>query len=31
MGKSNYAEADVLIEGDTIVEVGPGLTARTRS
>ena len=28
MGKVNFAEADVLIEGDTIVEVGPGLRAR---
>ena len=28
MGKSNYAEADVLIEGDIIAEVGPGLRAR---
>lgn len=28
MGKVNFAEADVLIEGDTIAEVGPGLRAR---
>ena len=28
MGRSNFAEADVLIEGDKIVEVGPDLRAR---
>lgn len=28
MGKVNFPEADVLIEGDTIAEVGPGLRAR---
>lgn len=28
MGRANYAEADVLIDGATIAEVGPGIRAR---
>jgi cytosine/adenosine deaminase-related metal-dependent hydrolase len=28
MGRANFAEADVLIDGGTIAEVGPGLRAR---
>jgi 5-methylthioadenosine/S-adenosylhomocysteine deaminase len=28
LGRTNYAEADVLIDGETIVEIGPGLRAR---
>ena len=28
MGRANFAEADVLIDGDKIAEVGPGLRAR---
>lgn len=28
LGKTNYAEADVLIDGETIVEIGPGLRSR---
>ncbi|MEX1124726.1 MAG: amidohydrolase family protein [Acidimicrobiia bacterium] len=28
LGRTNFAEADVLIDGDKIVEVGPGLRAR---
>ena len=28
LGRVNFAEADVLIDGDKIVEVGPGLRAR---
>ncbi len=28
LGKTNYAEADVLIDGEKIVEIGPGLRAR---
>lgn len=28
MAKANFAEADVLIDGDTIVEIGPGIRAR---